>query len=136
MARGALPTWSPIFTGVEANGEWDGLGNLDQGEFFKAAEFGWTDVGTGKDQGHMLDNIHIAYWHRDALEEGMAPSAQGVSLTGSRWFPDGRWGLFGRLGWADGGALLEKSAAVGVTGHFTQRDDYMGVGLSWGQAFD
>ena len=122
---------------LDANGEWDGSGDIDKGEFFTAVEFGWTDQGTGKGEPYLFDNVHVSYWHRDAIEETGTGSGEGISLTASRWFAEGRWGGFLRAARAEGGvSLLEKSAGIGVTTHVTERDDYTGIAVSWGQAFN
>ena len=124
-------------TALDANGEWDGSGDIDKGEFFTGLEFGWTKQGTGKGEPYLFDNVHVSYWHRDAIEDAGTGSGQGVSLTISGWYAERGWGGFLRAGWAEGNvSLIEKSAAVGVATHVTERNDYTGVAVSWGQAFN
>ena len=127
-----------IGTLIDANGEWDGNGDLGAGEFFKGVEFGWNGQGNEIGKRYMVDNIHVAYWHRDEIEETQTPSGQGVSLAVSRWFAERNMGGFIRAGWSDASeaSLLEKSASAGLTAHVTEREEYTGVALSWGQAFD
>ena len=79
----------------------------------------------------------MSYWHRDAIEDAGTGSGQGVSLTISGWYAERGWGGFLRAGWAEGNvSLIEKSAAVGVATHVTERNDYTGVAVSWGQPFN
>jgi len=117
---------------LDANGEWDGGGDIGKGEYFKGLEFGWTEQNTGGF--YLMDNYHISFWDKDETEA--IGAGDGVSIAGSRWFEEGRWGAFFRAGWADGQAFLEKSAAIGFTKHVGERDDYTGIALSWGQPFD
>ena len=125
-------------TALDANGEWDDWGDLGEKEFFKGIEFGWSEQGTTDNKGaYLLDNLHLSYWHRDATDGG--ESGQGVSGAYSRWLDEQHLGLFVRAGWSDaeGVSLLEKSASFGVTKNIGGPDqDYTGVAVAWGQAFN
>ena len=125
-------------TAIDANGEWDGNGDPGAGELFKGIEFGWNGQGNEKGKPYLLDNVHVVYWHRDAIDETQTPSGQGVSFAFSRWFAERNMGGFIRAGWSDASeaSLLEKSASAGLTAHVTERDDYTGIALSWGRTFD
>ena len=122
---------------IDLNGEWDGLGDIGEGKLWKGLEFGYT--GYGSRGAWAMDNTHISYWHRDRFNG--APSAEGVSIAHSRYFPDSRWGGFIRAGYASDVALMNKSAAIGVTKHFGEGDDstgktnYGGIAVSWGEPF-
>ncbi len=122
----------------DANGSYDeyGFDSLGEGDFFKGVEFGWSNRGVSDDT-FRFDNVHIALWHRDAVDKPDAQSGWGASAAGFFWDDERRIGTFGRLGWASDGAdtLNEKAAAVGVFGNFF-KGDFVGLGASWSQAFN
>ncbi len=133
---GITESFYVLGTIMDANGEWDGSGDLGNGEWWTGFEFGWTKQSTGGF--YLLDNFHISYWHQD--ETDVLESGEGVSMALSRWFADGKYGAFFRAGWADEGrnessAFLEKSVAAGLTTHVGKRDDYTGIAVSWGRPF-
>ena len=113
---------------MDANGSYDDLGfeSIEEGEFFSAIEFGWTDQ-EQSGLAYLFNNVHVAIWHNER-------SGEGVALTGTYTFTEQRLGLFARLGWTsqDTSTLYEKYAAAGVTKNVF-RDSMMGLGVSWGQ---
>ena len=114
---------------MDANGSYDDLGfdSLEEGEFFSALEFGWTDQDVSTSLLYLFNNMHVALWHSDR-------TGKGAALTGSYTFAENRLGIFARLGWAsdDSSTLYEKYVAAGVT-KSVFRDSMMGLGVSWGQ---
>jgi porin len=115
----------------DANGSYDDLSfdSLEEGEFFTAFEFGWTDQGLSS-LSYLFNNVHVAIWHSEGR-------GKGVGLTGSYTFAEQRLGVFARLGWAseDASTAYEKYAAAGVT-KSVFRDSMIGLGISWGQPHD
>ena len=113
---------------MDANGSYDDLGfdSLEEGDFFSAIEFGFTDQDLSG-LAYLFNNVHVAAWHNDL-------SGEGIAITGSYTFSEQRLGLFGRLGWTsdDFSTLYEKYVAAGVT-KSVFRDSMIGLGASWGQ---
>ncbi len=126
---------------VDANGEFgkSSFDTFEGGEYFTAFEFGIS--GPPPPDGYyayLTNSVHVSYWHQDGRKKIGTPSGQGVSIAGSRWFDDGQWVFLMRAGWSEGGlSLLEKSASFGVSVHPGELgDDYAGLSVGWGQAFD
>jgi porin len=92
-------------------------------------EVGWTP---SQDRLY-LDNAHLTWWHADERKEAGEPSGWGLNVSftrylGKKWFP------FVRAGYAkDGGALMQKSASVGLAYQPVPKGDVLGVGLNWGE---
>ena len=114
---------------MDANGQYDSLSfnTLGDGEYFSAIEFGWSEMDLSAGAGYVLNNIHVGLWHSDRR-------GKGGQLTGSYFFQDSRFGVFGRLGWASEGAstIYKDYAAGGVTMGFF-KDSMLGLGVSWGE---
>ena len=101
---------------------------LDDREYFKHLEFGWTS----SYENRFADNVHITIWHSDERDAAMVTSGKGVALSYSQMFDD-RWLPFARFGYSNGGgSFLERSVSIGL-GYFPEtRSDTLGIGLNWG----
>lgn len=122
---------------MDANGSYDELGfdSLEKGDFFSALEFGWTDQDVSQSLSYLFNNVHVAVWHRDAVDKPGSQSVWGLALTGSYTFAKQRLGTFVRFGraFSDGAeTLYDVYAAAGVTKDVF-RASTMGLGVSWGQ---
>ncbi|MGI9200945.1 MAG: carbohydrate porin, partial [Woeseiaceae bacterium] len=114
---------------MDANGQYDSLSfdTVGDGEYFSALEFGWSEMDLAAGSGYVLNNFHIGAWHSDKR-------GKGAQATGSYFFQDSRFGVFGRIAWASEGAstIYKDYAAVGGTMGFF-RDSMLGVGISTGK---
>lgn len=113
-----------------------GLHTLEEGDFFKALEIGWSDRAVSSDL-FRIDNINLGLWHRDAVDKPDSEDAWGATVAGFWWNDGDRFGYSGRAGWASDGAgtLNEISASAQVFGNF-YKQDLVGFGIGWGEAFD
>lgn len=100
---------------------------LKDPETFKHLEIGY--VSSFDDR--FTDNIHLTLWQSDAVSGTGVPSGRGAAVSAS-WRVSDRVTPFARIGFGDGGgALYEKTAAIGF-GYATDRaDDVIGMGLNW-----
>ena len=102
---------------------------FDTAEYFSHLEIGWIP----SIEQRYTDNIHLTAWHIDAREAAAVPSGWGLAFSWNRLFND-TWEPFIRIGYADdGGALWEQSASIGCGYHIPERNDMIGLGLSWGK---
>ena len=101
----------------DSNGDpkrpWKGFDSfIDEQEFFKHVEFGWTP-GLSR---RATDRVQLTYWQKDRLSAKGTPSGSGWLMSWS-WKFDDRWVPFARAGWSDGGggALAERSLSGGFS---------------------
>ena len=124
---------------MDANGAYDKsvFDSIHKGDFFKGVEFGWSKSGAG-DAGFLMDNVHVALWHRDAIDQPNSESAWGAAFTTFWWFDKKRIGTAFRAGWSDdnAGTLNQKAVSATLVANFTDRDDLFGIGVSWGRPVD
>ncbi len=109
----------------------DGISSFfNQHEYYKSIELGWT---TSRDR-FFADNIHVTFWHVDAVAATGTPNGWGANFSWVHWIDD-RWMPFFRGGWADdGGSLLETSLNAGVVVPAGwDSDDIIGAGVHWGR---
>lgn len=111
-----------------------GFHTIDEGDWFSAAEIGWTptfeDLGKGS---YSLD-----VWHVDAATIEGFPSDRGVALSceqemGKSYVP------FLRAAWSDGdatGVSYLVAGGIGLEGVVRGKSDLTGIGLSWGRPDD
>lgn len=98
-------------------------------EYFRHVEVGWISSWENR----FTDNVHVTFWQADRRDAAMVPSGWGVAASwmqrfGERWFP------FVRAGYSDGGgAILDRSVITGVGYQLNERNDFIGVGASWGR---
>ena len=98
-------------------------------EPFIHAEIGW--VSSWEDR--FSDNLHLTLWHADNRTDAGVPSGRGAAFSAS-WRIGDRFLPFARFGASDGGgALLERSASVGLGYTTGRRDDRIALGLNWGK---
>jgi porin len=131
--RAMLGTNGYILGGIaDGNGDpsdpFNSVGDFFNGpETFKHLEIGY--VGSFDDR--FTDNVHLTLWQSDALTDTGVPSGHGAALSAS-WQVSDRVTPFARVGFGNGGgALYDRSAAIGF-GYATDRaDDVIAVGLNW-----
>ena len=113
---------------LDANGQYDSLSlsTLDEGEYFSALEFGWTDQDVAGGS-YVFNNLHVGIWDSDGR-------GQGAQLTGTYTWSDSRVSAFGRLGRASEGSstIYRKYAAAGIA-KGVLKDSLVGLGFSWGE---
>jgi porin len=114
----------------DADGEPEELGSFS--ERLVIGDLGWKpELSFGK--GH----YHVTAWYAPTIKDEPRANGWGVNVYGEQRV--GRWLPFLRYGYADGGATaVEHLVSVGLGIHelFGQRDDVVGVGLSWGAPRD
>jgi len=111
-----------------------GFDSIDQGEFFTAAEFGFTLEIDGVGDG----NYRVTVWHSDEASEVELPEDFGFCLSVDQEVSSGIVPFF-RYGWSDADATgIPNLVAGGVAfeGLLGRDDDVAGLGLSWGESAD
>jgi porin len=99
-------------------------------EYYTSVELGWTPS-----KGEFYsDNVHVTFWHVDAVTATSTPDGWGMNFSIVHWVDD-TWMPFFRGGWAeDGGSLLESSLNAGVViPAGKDSDDIIGTGVHWGR---
>ena len=112
----------------------DGFDSLNDNEFFKSVEIGWTSSADRI----ILDNFHLTYWQIDEREKTNTPDGWGVNWSASYFISDS-WMPFLRGGYTkDSGSLLENSLSVGVGYQpIEQRNkNLLGIAVNWGEPND
>ena len=134
-ARWSITTNIYIHGGIaDANGDPSDPGDsidsfFDTREYFKHVEVGWV----GSWEQRFADNAHITAWQVDARQQAGVDSGWGTALSFSRLISD-QWLPFVRAGYSDGGgASYERVISAGLGYQLDERDDYVGVGASWGR---
>lgn len=110
---------------------WDSLNTFfNTNEYYTSLELGWT---TAKDR-FFADNVHLTFWHVDAVTATGTPDGWGMNFSMTHWIDD-TWMPFFRGGWAeDGGSLLETSLNAGIViPAGKDSDDIIGAGVHWGK---
>lgn len=105
--------------------------------FFSTAEYiSHLELGRiGSWEERWAKNMHITLWHVDAREEAGLSSDWGATASISNRY--GAWLPFFRAGYADRGVGIQKKSISTGTGYaVNDKGDYVGIGLSWGQAAD
>lgn len=98
-------------------------------EYLTHIEFG--RIGSWEDR--WAENMHVTLWHVDAREEVGLASDWGGTISISKRY--GAWLPFLRAGYADRGVSIQKKTISTGSGYtVNDKGDYIGVGLSWGQA--
>lgn len=103
--------------------------------FFSTSEYiSHLEIGrAGSWEDRWADNVHLTLWHADAREEANISSDWGAAVSFSQ--RHGAWLPFFRAGYADKGVSLQKKTISAGSGYaINDKGDYVGVGLSWGQA--
>ena len=102
---------------------------FEDNEYFKTVEIGWTP---SQDRIY-LDNAHLTFWHADERKEAGEAKGWGLNVSFTRYLGK-KWMPFIRAGYAkDGGALMQKSASVGLGYQPVPKSDVLGVGFNWGE---
>jgi len=98
-------------------------------EYFKHAEIGWISSWGMR----YSNNIHLTAWQASERMEAGVDSGWGLALSISQMFGN-HWTTFLRGGYSEGaGAFLSKSVSAGVGYQLSTRNDYIGLGVNWGQ---
>ena len=98
-------------------------------EYFTHVELGWAESGDDL----RANNVHVTAWHADAREKAQRPEGWGGSVSANALL-DEVWMPFLRAGYSWGGASrLEAMVSTGFGWRVTERDDLIGLGLSWGK---
>jgi len=98
-------------------------------EYFSHFEIGWNTTR----ETAFLNNVHLTLWHADERKAAATPNGWGANLSWSRSVND-HWITFIRGGYAkDGGSLLEKSVAAGLTYQIVQGGNQLGLAYNWGE---
>ncbi|WP_299689825.1 carbohydrate porin [uncultured Vibrio sp.] len=99
---------------------------FDTGATWKSLEVGYTP----SKEMLFIDNAHISFWQRDAVDndkEGHGVSVSVSGLVNNQWLP------FVRAGWAqDGGAMYDASVSAGF-GYIpaSRSEDMIGLAFNW-----
>jgi porin len=102
---------------------------FDGGEHFTHVEIGWFPAFERR----FNDNVHITFWHADALAEVEVPGGWGLAASWC-WVLGERWEPFLRAGSASGGAALwERSISTGFGYSLLGGRDLLGAGFNWGR---
>lgn len=102
---------------------------FSRNEYFKSIELGWT---TSQDRAY-FDNVHLTYWHADAIEATNNPDGWGLNFSATKWVND-TWMPFLRAGYTeDAGSLLENSVSVGLGYQKQGSKDLLGAAFNWGK---
>ena len=108
----------------------DGINTFfNTNEYYTSLELGWTPS-----KGEFYsDNIHVTFWHVDAVTATGTPDGWGANFSIVHWVDD-TWMPFFRGGWAeDGGSLLNTSLYAGVVlPAGKDSEDIFGAGVHWG----
>lgn len=110
-----------------------GFGTIGEGEFFQAAEAGWTPEIDGCGKGA----CRVTFWHVEEREEEDVPDDWGIGLSCEQEIGGGVV-PFLRAGWSDGdvtGVALFVGGGVGIEG-LVGKDDLTGIGIGWGEPSD
>lgn len=108
------------------NGDFD-LDTIDEGEFIKAVEIGYTPSFAQRG----THRVQLTYWQKDARELAGTPKGDGWSLSGAWQLSDKLW-PFVRIGSSDGGGgvAAERSVAAGLQYTFAH-DEVFSIGAAW-----
>lgn len=102
---------------------------FENAEFFKHIELGWI----ASHKRRFTDNIHLTAWQADERGEAGVSSGWGLAFSFNRLLAD-KWEPFVRAAYADkGGALWERSVAMGLGYHLDWKNGLLAMGLSWGR---
>ena len=133
--RGSVTDNIYVLAGVsDTNGDpTDPLGSFESffgtAEYFSLLEVGWVKSYSER----FSDNIHVTAWHAAERKEVMVPSGWGMAFSFAR-FLGGHWEPFFRTGFAqDGGALWQSSVDLGCGYRFTETQNQLSLGVSWGR---
>ena len=98
-------------------------------EVFAHAEIGWVSSWENR----FTDNVHLTFWHSDERQAAGVSSGKGVAFSASHRLGE-KWIPFFRAGTSEGGgALLDRSASLGVGYDTGRKDDRIAVGINWGR---
>lgn len=102
---------------------------FDDKEYFKHIELGWYSDWDDR----FSNNIHVTLWQADERKAQNVAKGWGGVLSYSDKIND-NWLPFLKLGYADGGgSMLEKSVSGGVGYYANEKNDVLGIGLSYGK---
>lgn len=102
---------------------------FNKNEYFKHVEVGLT---SSKDY-MLLDNIHVAYWHRDATSATGDPNGWGLVFSASRYLKEKYFPFLRYAYTKDAGSLLQNSLSVGF-GYQPKPGGHLLAGaFNWGQ---
>lgn len=111
----------------DTGGSFDSFFNAH--EYFKHVELGWI----GSSDSLFTDNVHLIAWHVDDRKAAGVSDGWGLAASFSRKYND-KWLPFVRAGYSDGGgAILERLVSAGLGYYREDRNDVLGIGLSWGE---
>ncbi len=114
----------------DANGqpyEWGGDTFFGDREYYTVLSAGWTPSFKRR----FDDTIRFTYWNQDARKEAGTPRGWGLTFDAS-WRVAERWTPFVRGGYAEGGVVSAKGAAVAGVGYFMRSHDLVGGAIGWG----
>lgn len=120
-----------IYDANAASGEFD-MDTVNEGEYLKAVEFGWTPSHSRK----KTDRIQLSYWQKDARELAGTDSGDGFVLSAS-WQLENTLLPFVRYGNSDGGAGVVATQTLATGLELAVRpDQHFTVGLAWSELND
>ncbi|WP_198659436.1 carbohydrate porin [Winogradskyella aurantiaca] len=102
---------------------------FNKNEYFKHVEVGLT---SSKDY-MLLDNIHVAYWHRDATSVTGDPNGWGLVFSASRYFQEKYFPFLRYAYTKDAGSLLQNSLSVGFGYQPKPGRNLLAGAFNWGQ---
>jgi len=111
--------------------EESGFDTVDDGEYFKALELGWTPAFDKR----KTDNVHVTLWHVDELEESGRPEGWGGTFSAQRYLCD-RWLPFARYSYAANDVVPIEHLAQGGLGYRVRDHDSVALGVSYGTPSD
>jgi hypothetical protein len=119
----------------DANGDKDksGFHTIDEGDFFGAAEGGWTPTFEGMGKGA----YRLTVWTIEDADVAGIPDDRGISVSCEQEIGGGLV-PFARAGWSDGDATGVSEFVAGGIGleGVLRKNDLTGVGVGWGQPDD
>jgi hypothetical protein len=123
-----------MFTPYSSDTGWTIEDFFERNQYFYNLEIGWSSLANSgvplQARGPMdANNIHIAPWYRDELDDG-TPEAYGVAFNANYLLRDNLMGFI-RGGWSHGW-VIDRNIAVGL-GYRPGNapSDLFGIGFGW-----
>lgn len=123
-----------LFGIADPDGDPEHPGDTFRNFFARSTQFRHLEIGwAGSWDERFVDNVHVMVWQVDRREEAGVDAGWGIVGSFSHVFAD-RWLPFLRAGYSDGGgALLRALVSAGLGYRLNDREDYIGIGASWGR---